>query len=275
MEIDLLRTFLEVRRLGSFRSAAENLHVTQAAVSQRVKHLESILNTSLFIREKNNVYVTAAGEQLVSTAESIVRSWSDTVRDIAPRSHPVADLSIAAKAGVWDLCGASCLSRITDAWPELNLRIDLLGEEGISKNLVRQTLDLAFVINPSSLDTLNCAAVFDFELALYSAKMIGIEQARDGALVYVEWGRDLSQIHEQLNFKRPSVCAGDHLIARGLLSQGSGVAFLPVQENSPLKLVAKSPRIKRQVFALWHKFGPQQELVAEMIETLKAFRDVN
>lgn len=275
MEIDLLRTFLEVRRLGNFRAAAENLHVTQAAVSQRVKHLESILNASLFIREKNNVYPTAAGEQLVATAESIVRLWSDTVREITASPHPVVDLSIAAKAGVWDLCGAPCLSRIKDAWPKLNLKVDLLGEEVISRNLVRQTLDLAFVFNPSRLDTLNCTAVFDFELALYSARTTAIEQVGDRALVYVEWGRDLSQIHEQLNYERSSVRAGDHLIARDYLSLNSGVAFLPVHRNSGLKLVAKSPRIKRQVFALWHKFGSQQELIEEIVETLRAFSDVS
>ena len=62
MDIDLLRTFLEVRRLGNFRSAAENLHVTQAAVSQRIKHLESILDAPLFVREKSNIYATHAGE---------------------------------------------------------------------------------------------------------------------------------------------------------------------------------------------------------------------
>ncbi|MFT4562126.1 MAG: DNA-binding transcriptional LysR family regulator [Gammaproteobacteria bacterium] len=275
MEIDLLRTFLEVRRLGSFRSAAENLHVTQAAVSQRVKHLESILDTPLFIREKNNSYLTAAGEQLVASAESIVKSWSDTVREIAPSSHPTADFSIAAKAGVWDICGASCLSRIKDAWPALNLNVDLIGEEGISRNLVRQTLDLAFVFNPSSLDALNCVAVFDFDLALYRARTTEVEPACDGAFVYVEWGRDLTQLHEQFNFRRPTVHAGDHLIARDYLGVNSGTALLPVQRNSALKLVAKSPRIKRQVFALWHKFGQQQALVAEMVETLGAFRDVN
>ena len=46
MDIELARTFLEITRCGSLAAAAEKLHVTQTAITARVKNLESQLNST-------------------------------------------------------------------------------------------------------------------------------------------------------------------------------------------------------------------------------------
>ncbi|WP_351060278.1 LysR family transcriptional regulator, partial [Psychrobacter sp. TB20-MNA-CIBAN-0197] len=53
MDIDLLKTFVEVVRTRHFGKAAENLYITQSAVSFRIRQLEQGLGVNLFIRQRN------------------------------------------------------------------------------------------------------------------------------------------------------------------------------------------------------------------------------
>ena len=52
MDTDLLKTFIEVSKTRHFGKAAENLYVTQAAVSSRIRQLESRLGVELFSRRR-------------------------------------------------------------------------------------------------------------------------------------------------------------------------------------------------------------------------------
>ncbi|KIG07527.1 transcriptional regulator GcvA [Caballeronia concitans] len=60
--LNALRAFEAAGRLGSFKSAAAELHVTQGAVSQQVRLLEAWLGASLFERRNRRVVLTAAAE---------------------------------------------------------------------------------------------------------------------------------------------------------------------------------------------------------------------
>ena len=71
MDIELLRTFIEVRKTRHFGKAAENLYLTQAAVSARIRQLEQLLGVKLFIRSRNNIQLTSEGERLVSHAQTV------------------------------------------------------------------------------------------------------------------------------------------------------------------------------------------------------------
>lgn len=60
--LNALRAFEASARLGSFTKAADELSVTQAAVSQQVKVLEHSLKTTLFVREAKGIRLTEAGQ---------------------------------------------------------------------------------------------------------------------------------------------------------------------------------------------------------------------
>jgi DNA-binding transcriptional LysR family regulator len=73
MDIQLARTFLEIVSTRSFVRAAQRLHVTQTAVSARVKALEDLLGRRLFVRGKSGASLTAAGEQFLRHASTLVQ----------------------------------------------------------------------------------------------------------------------------------------------------------------------------------------------------------
>src|SRR3954470_19721886 len=75
MDISLARTFLEVLASGSFGAAAERLHLTQTAVSARIKALEDQLGRRLFVRNKAGARLTPAGERFVHHAMTLIQVW--------------------------------------------------------------------------------------------------------------------------------------------------------------------------------------------------------
>lgn len=273
MDIDLLKTFLEVRRLRNFRLAAENLHVTQAAVSQRIKQLESILDTPLFHREKNNILLTQTGEQLVPYAESILAAWKQAKQEISIAPQADISLSIAAKAGIWELYANHYLQEIHQTHPELIFRTDILNNDIALKRLLNQTLDLAFLYSCPELDELECEAVSSFELVLQSPDLTTLEQALESPYVYVDWGKDMEIMHiHRLGFKQqPRLYTGQHIIARQFLEHSGGSAFLPLTEQrkaSRLKVIEDAPRLQRQVYAVWHKKNPHQQTLRDIATSL-------
>lgn len=60
-----LEAFVMVAQTGHFTNAAKKLNVTQSALSQRILNLENFLQTSLFIRERSGLRLTAKGEELL------------------------------------------------------------------------------------------------------------------------------------------------------------------------------------------------------------------
>ena len=71
MNLRFVETFLWVARLGSFSAAAERLHTTQAAISNRIATLERDLGIRLFERDVRCVRLTSLGQLAVPKAEEL------------------------------------------------------------------------------------------------------------------------------------------------------------------------------------------------------------
>ena len=67
-----LKTLLQVARLGSFRRAADELFVTQAAVTSRIKTLEEWLGFSVFLRHRRGADLTPQGERFIEYARNAI-----------------------------------------------------------------------------------------------------------------------------------------------------------------------------------------------------------
>lgn len=90
MNFDLadLRAFLAVSDLGSFRSAAELLHISQSAISRRVDKLEDALGVQLFIRTTRKIELTTIGRMFVHKAQNVMHELESAllgIQDVAER----------------------------------------------------------------------------------------------------------------------------------------------------------------------------------------------
>lgn len=78
-----LRFFEAAARKLSFRKAAAELHVTDGAVSQQIKHLEEALGQKLFLRLPRRIALTEAGERFAATVRKALAEIEDEARAIS------------------------------------------------------------------------------------------------------------------------------------------------------------------------------------------------
>ncbi|MGE0171720.1 MAG: LysR family transcriptional regulator [Oligoflexales bacterium] len=78
-----LDAFVTVARCSSFSKAATQLHVTQSALSQRIKHLEEDLGLTLFIRDSGGVQLTEAGQKMLRYCDIKGRLEEELLDDLS------------------------------------------------------------------------------------------------------------------------------------------------------------------------------------------------
>ena len=76
MEINDLRIFYEVAKLGSISKAAEKLEYVQSNVSKRILKVEDEMKRTLFIRKNNGVKLTKDGEKFLKNVEVVLSDFS-------------------------------------------------------------------------------------------------------------------------------------------------------------------------------------------------------
>lgn len=79
LDLALVRSFVVTAEELHFRRAAERLLITQQALSQRIRRLESQLGVSLFVRSYRNVDLTAEGRRFFEPARQLLASAEDAV----------------------------------------------------------------------------------------------------------------------------------------------------------------------------------------------------
>jgi LysR family transcriptional regulator, transcriptional activator of the cysJI operon len=70
-----LRVFLATARTCSFTKAAQSLNITQPAVTHQIRNLEEMFKAKLFLRQRNRITLTKAGEILYRYADAIGRLY--------------------------------------------------------------------------------------------------------------------------------------------------------------------------------------------------------
>ena len=98
-----LRAFEAVARRASFSAAADELHLTQPAISRQIKGLEEELGAPLFLRGTRRVELTGAGTQLLRNVMPLLQRLDATVRQIRSargRRH-VSIATFASFASLW------------------------------------------------------------------------------------------------------------------------------------------------------------------------------
>ncbi|MEO5321906.1 LysR family transcriptional regulator [Mesorhizobium sp. CC13] len=120
--LDLLIFFEAAHRVGSFTGCATELHVSQAAVSKRIRQLEEWVGEPLFIRNGKRLETTQGGDQLyqsVGTALEFLRLGLDNLRENARRPLSIAANTVvgmfwlAPQLQAFGMSGDACPTRLT------------------------------------------------------------------------------------------------------------------------------------------------------------------
>lgn len=121
--LDLLRGFVAVGRRMSITLAAQDLCLTQSAVSRQIQTLEQAVGVKLLTRGHRSVSFTPEGERLFQVADGAIRRLQETVGGFAACDghRPV---TITASVGVTSLWLLPRLARFQSAHPDIEVRVD-------------------------------------------------------------------------------------------------------------------------------------------------------
>lgn len=203
IDITLARTFLEVVAAGNFFAAAERLHVTQSAVSMRIKSLEDQLGQALFVRTRAGARLTAAGEQFERHAAALVRIWEQARQDVALPPGYRRVLSVGAQVSLWDGFLLHWVRQLRDTMPGIALRAHLGVSGTLMQRMIDGALDIAVMYTPQQRPGLEVEALLVDELVLASTTRRP-ERSHDADYVYVDWGPEFQADH-MLNFPERAV----------------------------------------------------------------------
>ncbi|XAH23320.1 LysR family transcriptional regulator [Xylophilus sp. GW821-FHT01B05] len=142
-----LRTFLAVARHGTFSRTADQIGLTQSAVSAQIQRLEESLGFALFDRQGRSATLNAAGRETLARAEQLVALFEQLHQQPGGEDFSVP-LRVGAIASVQAAGLPDALVELRRGFPQVRLRI----VPGVSLALLGQVdageLDAAVMIRP-------------------------------------------------------------------------------------------------------------------------------
>lgn len=234
MDVTLARTFLSIVAAGSFLRAAERLHVTQTAVSARVRTLEQQIGAKLFVRNRAGASLTPAGEQFVRHASMFVQVWERARHQVALPPGRRSVLTIGCEASLWDPLLLDWLLWMRAHAPQTALRTEVGFPGDLVERVASGMLDVAVVYAPQQRPGLRIELLIEEKLVLVTTRKGG--PAPDPSdYVYVDWGPDFAAQHALAfpELSHATVTAGlgplgrEYVVAAG----GSGYFRLAVVRN--------------------------------------------
>jgi len=260
MDIEILRTFLEVARARHFGKAADNLCITQSAVSARIRLLEERVGLPLFDRARNNIQLTAAGSRLVPHAEGIVDRWVRVRQQISVAEDGKTLLSVSGIASLWDDLLQEWLDAVAKQNKKLSLMVDSHASDTQIRRLLDHTLDLAFTWETPSIAELTVQEVARVRLLMVSTiEGQSAKEATKENYVLVDWGTSFASAHAEFfpEMSPPALRAGLGRIAHDFILRHGGTAYLAEAMvaadlvDRRLFTVADAPVVDRNVYAVY------------------------
>lgn len=278
MDVELLKTFIEVYHTRHFARAADNLFITPSAVSARIRLLEAELGTPLFVRERNNIQLTSAGERFLGHARNMLKSWEQARYDVAADADPGPNLTILAVPGLWEGMNPEWLRDLYGRQPALSLRVETLMSNQITMRLQQNSADLGFLFEPPAGPELRLRELGKLTLSLVStAPDQSAMEAIRGRYALVDWGTSFHAQHTNAftDLPPPKIWVSTARIAYDLLLTTGGAAYLPRQLVEPavqagrLHVVDAAPSIDLSVFAAYPIWSKREALVDEVMDAAR------
>jgi DNA-binding transcriptional LysR family regulator len=148
--LDQLKTFLLIVASGSVRGAAEQLHVTQPALSARLAALEQSLGTTLFERRSQGLVLTKAGADLVPLAQQMLDLQGRIKSTITPEDRLSGLLRIGAAETIAQAWLPALVSAVQGRYQSLSIEVSVDISLNLRDQLLDRSIDLAILMGPVS-----------------------------------------------------------------------------------------------------------------------------
>jgi len=163
-----METFLTVARERSFSKASAKLGISQPAVTQQIKYIESYLEARIIDRKKNGIRLTPEGEELYSVVTRLEKSITILEKDILKIINKEMTFRLGASFTIGSyVIPGECLNTISETiGNDVNLSID--NSDKIIQGILDRKFDLGLIEVPIFHDDLIYREWFEDELVIVS-----------------------------------------------------------------------------------------------------------
>jgi DNA-binding transcriptional LysR family regulator len=240
-----LATFAKAAELCSFTAAANELHLTQAAVSQRIQALEKTLNKNLFHRQGGRVSLTEAGRKLYDFSQQILELHREARQEVTGQETPIKrELALAASSIPGEHLLPRVLSGFRQQHPHVQVRATVSDSMAVMKQVERGEVSLGLVGRKTDNPQLEFRYLANDRMvlivppqhALARRKRISLHQLTQYPLILREVGsgirhcleKSLEKAGHSLNDFQIALELGSNEAIKEAVLRGMGVALLSV-----------------------------------------------
>ena len=232
---DDLRIFLAAARAGSLALAGQRLGVDTATVGRRIARLETALKSTLLVRSRSGLQLTAAGAQLLATGVEAEAAMERAAR-VARPDVVAGTVRISASEGFGTAVLAPALPALAMQRP--GLRVELAATSGFLSP-TRREVDMAITLSRPDAHRLVVEPLTNYQLALYAAPAYLERRGPPESLAalvdheiigYVQdliYASELRYLDEILPGLTPTLGSSSIRAQREMIGVGGGIGILP------------------------------------------------
>lgn len=272
MDTPALKAFLAVASTGSFSQAADQLHLTQPAVSRRIQLLEASTGARLFDRLGRQVLLTEAGRTLLPRAQQILALVADTLQELQDLSGAVQGqlrLLTSHHIGLHRL--PAVLREFKQRYPQVKLNIRFFNSQETHQRIIDGEGDLGITTLEPLEAPLERREIWIDRLQFVVAAAHPLAQCTDITLEDVAaypailpdarffTGRIVRELfeHKQLHLRLDEDLSTEYLeTIKALIGIGESWSVLPQTMLDGRELVAlpvKEVRLQRKLVSIRHR----------------------
>ncbi len=151
MQTETLKVFCDLVDCGSFSQSAARNFITQSAVSQQIRTLESRFNTSLLVRQGRLVYPTEAGRILYEGAREILdrlERMELQLRSLGEEMTGTVRIATIYSVGLYEM--SQVIKTFLKAYPRVNLHVEYSRANRVYEECQKGGADIGIVTYPKS-----------------------------------------------------------------------------------------------------------------------------
>lgn len=206
MTLRRINIFLTVAKHLSYTRAAEELYLSQPAVSKNIQELEEALGVRLFNRSGNHISLTSAGELVYAYGHDIQRLVQNLQYELADITDELGGvLHIGASSTISQYLIPSAIAQFKNTNPQVEISLISGNTSEINTHLEQEVIDLGITEGDRKLNAFDYAPFMDDEIGFISAsngkyadsKVITEEQLAEVPLVIRETGSGTREVFEE------------------------------------------------------------------------------
>ena len=276
IDFDGLQAFVCVAELGSFVQAAQQLHLTQTALTRRIQKLESLLDARLPDRTTRKVELTPTGREFLPQARHLVMDAQRTLERVRDKARiGLGHFTLACVPSLTTHVLPQLIKAYSQSLPGNTLRLHDASSHDVRAAVLDGQADLGIAINGEAHAELEEIALFEDPLTLLcptphplqDRQTVGWTDLREVELIVVSSFMATRMFLDYQLAQRGIRLSGHyevqhHATAINLVAAGVGCAILPSStfENGDrpnvVKIPLTGPVVKRRVTLLRRKSAP-------------------